>query len=300
MRTSIIKNMARHYAGKIVCIFCFLLFTGFGSCREPEPSGSESPPGYNLNKPTTKFVMDDALHEISGIAFVKGNSDTMYAIEDENGKLFYFHPGDGKFASVKFGKRGDYEDVAILPDREVVVLRSDGSLFAFPLSLSKDEMKGTVRDYEHILPEGEYEGLFAAENGQLIALCKNCPVDNQRENVTVYTLQKDASGNWAVASHFEIDVSQSTPGGKHHKEKFHPSCLAHHPLTHQWWIISSVNKILLVLDEKWKVTGTYSLDPLLFKQPEGIAFDSKGNLYISNEGGDGSGNVLLFAYRQPN
>ncbi|MFT7436029.1 MAG: hypothetical protein ACI8UX_001828, partial [Psychromonas sp.] len=34
----------------------------------------------------------------------------------------------------------------------------------------------------------------------------------------------------------------------------------------------------------------------LFPQPEGIAFDSKGNLYISNEGGEYTKpNLILFA-----
>ena len=79
--------------------------------------------------------------------------------------------------------------------------------------------------------------------------------------------------------------------------KFHPSCVARHPLTREWYIISSVNKVLIVLDERWKVKGMYALDPELFKQPEGLAFDRRGNMYISNEGGKGNANVLLFPYK---
>ena len=41
----------------------------------------------------------------------------------------------------------------------------------------------------------------------------------------------------------------------------------------------------------------YALDPELFKQPEGLAFDRRGNMYISNEGGKGDANVLLFPYK---
>ena len=37
-----------------------------------------------------------------------------------------------------------------------------------------------------------------------------------------------------------------------------------------------------------------NLDPNVFKQPEGIAFDSTGNLFITNEGRRGKGNILEF------
>ena len=65
--------------------FIFIvLFLSFSGCRAPEPVSS--PLGYDLSSPQ-KFVLGEVLHEISGIVFLKGNPDTMYAIEDEAGKL---------------------------------------------------------------------------------------------------------------------------------------------------------------------------------------------------------------------
>jgi hypothetical protein len=278
-------------------ILSFFLLTAFLSCRDAVPV--ESPPGYDLANPQ-KFIMGNALHEISGIVFLPGNDDSLYAIEDEDGKLFYFHPGDGKYNKYQsFGKRGDYEDVAVLGNTEFAVLRSDGSLFVFPVSLLWDGDKTKVRIYEHILPAGEYEGLYGDKGGKLFALCKNCPEDDQREAVSGYILQKDKDGNLAVSGGFKVDVSGVKLKGSGRKSKFRPSCLAKHPLTGEWYIISSVNKILLVLDDQWKVKATYPLDPGRFKQPEGLAFDRAGNMYISNEGQEGNANVLLFTYRQP-
>lgn len=288
--------MAARYVLKIAAVVCVLIFSSFCSCREAAPV--ISPPGYALGRPQ-KFIMNEDLREISGIVFLNGNSDTMYAIEDEDGKLFYFHPGDGQFPYTKFGKRGDYEDVTILDKKEFVVLRSDGSLFVFPLSLVHDGNRDNVRVYEQILPSGEYEGLFGDGNGRLIALCKNCPDDDQPREVSGYVLQENKKGDPAITDHFKIDVSGIKLTSINHKVKFHPSCLARHPLTREWYLISSVNKVLLVLDDHWKVKASYPLDPVLFKQPEGLAFDRQGNMFISNEGGKGNANVLRFNYKQP-
>ena len=287
------------YLVRVACLFCVCFSSGFMGCRDPAPVSS--PPGYHLGSPQ-KFVMSESLREISGIVTLRGNGDTLYAIEDEEGKLFYFHPGDGKFTYKKFAKRGDYEDVTILNDKEFVVLRSDGSLFVFPLSLVSDGNIDNVEKYENILPSGEYEGLFGDDNGKLIALCKSCPDDDQRDEVSAYVLERGhkdspATGNsLTITGHFKVDVSLLKLTDINRKVKFHPSCIARHPLTREWYIISSVNKILLVLDDHWKMKAGYPLDPSLFRQPEGLAFDRKGNMLISNEGGDGNAHVLLFKY----
>src|ERR1700743_1252946 len=168
--------MKRHVI-RGVLLFCCVAFSSFGGCREKDKGKVVTVPkvlvqGYDLAAPK-KFIVSEALREISGICLLRGNPDTMYAIEDETGKLFVFHLGDGKFPSRKFGKHGDYEDVTILDEKEFVVLRSDGSLFVFPTSFVRTGDIRSVRSYEHILPGGEYEGLFGDKGGRLIALCKN-------------------------------------------------------------------------------------------------------------------------------
>src|SRR5690348_16719631 len=72
----------------------------------------KSPKGYDLNNPQ-RIIMPASLHEISGITFYQGRTDTVYAEQDEDGRLFYLKPGDKKAESFHFGKHGDYEDVAI-------------------------------------------------------------------------------------------------------------------------------------------------------------------------------------------
>lgn len=266
-----------------------------GGCSTAPPEGS--PPGYDLGAPE-KFVLDEELHEISGICFDGGKADTIYAIEDEDGEIFHFHVGDRRWPSVKFGKRGDYEDVTI-SDGKVIVLRSDGSLFTFPIGFIADANKDSVVAYEQLLPDGEYEGLFGDEDGSLVALCKKCSEDRDQEQATGYTIRPNEQGRLTVQGKFVVDVKgvpMSTATKK--KLKFHPSGIARHPLTKEWYIISAVNKVLLIVDDQWKVKSSYQLNVNLFKQPEGICFDSKGTLYISNEGDEGDANILVFRYNQ--
>ena len=274
-----------------------LLVFIFISCHDK--AQYKGPVGYDINNPVT-FFMPNSLHEISGISFLNDNADSICAIEDETGKLFYFTLGSEKINYSKFAKKGDFEDVAILNKSTVAVLRSDGSVFLFATSEIGKEKIDSVQEFINILPEGEYEGLGAAD-GKLFALCKKCMVDNEKKEVSVYTLQQNDSGLLAVNSSLKIDLSPIPKDEKkgNGKGKFHPSCIAKNPITHEWYIISAVNNLLLVLDEQWKIKESFPLDPSLFKQPEGMAFNARGDLYISNEGGEGTANVLEFKYRKP-
>jgi hypothetical protein len=280
---------------RVACIICLFVLSSWGCSDTAVPV--VSPPGYDLASPQ-KFIMSESLLEISGISFLRPNDDSLYAIEDEDGKLFYFRPGGGKPEYKKFGKRGDYEDITVLGGNSFVVLRSDGSLYVLPAGFVHDD-KQEVEEYPNILPAGEYEGLYGDDDNSLYVLCKNCKGDDQRDGVSVFRLQRNGKGHLKIVDHFTVDVSGIRLPKEQRRGKFHPACLARHPITREWYIISSVNKVLLVLDNQWKLTSAYSLKPSLFKQPEGLAFDSKGNMYISNEGGDGNANVLRFAYDRP-
>jgi uncharacterized protein YjiK len=282
---------------KIIYLLLLMALSGWACGDSGAPVAS--PPGYDLKSPE-KFVMGDDLHEISGIVFLPGKDDSLYAIEDEDGRLFYFKPGGDKEENVKFGKRGDFEDVAVVDGNTFVVLRSDGSLYVFAAGdVRRGEKLANVNELPNVLPEGEYEGLYGASDSTLYALCKNCKLDDQRDGVSVYQLRRQPGGSIGVKEHFTVDVSNINLPKEQRRGKFRPSALARHPITREWYILSSVNKILLVLNDQWKVKAAYSLKPSLFKQPEGLAFDSKGNMYVSNEGGDGNANVLLFKYNQP-
>jgi uncharacterized protein YjiK len=276
--------------------YLYILFLVFLSCTGK--NDFKSPRGYDLTRPE-KFTVPEALDEISGISFYKGNKDTLYAEQDEKGEVFYMHLGDQKAGHVKFGKKGDFEDMAII-NEQVILLRSDGILFSFPFAeMHQGEITDT-KEWDGLLPGGEFEGLWGDEKSKrLFVLCKHCRDDETTKAITAYILQLQPDGSIKQNGSASVNVKTIEKLAGEEKFKFHPSALAQNPRTHQWYILSSVNKMLVIANNDWTVKEVYRLDPATFRQPEGIAFDNETSLYISNEGDNISrGNVLKFVYKK--
>jgi uncharacterized protein YjiK len=277
--------------------YLYILFLAFLSCAGKK-SDFRNPPGYDLNNPQ-KFTVPDGLNEISGISFYKGKNDTLYAQQDEQGELFYLRLGDKTAGHVRFGKRGDYEDMAIM-NEQVVLLRSDGTLFSFPFNEIHREKMIDTKEWNGLLPAGEFEGMCAdASSKRLYVLCKHCSNDETTTAVTAYILQLQPDGSITQSGRTSLSVPTIEKLTNEKKFKFHPSALGKNQKTGQWYILSAVNKMLVIADSDWNVKEVYPLNPAIFRQPEGIAFDNENNLYISNEGDKISkGNVLKFVFKK--
>lgn len=272
----------------IITVFSSLLTSGCNISPEEEQTVKH----YKLAEPE-KFFMPESLLEVSGITFYKGESDTIYAIQDEQGRLFRLALGQKRQYNAKFGKQSDYEDVAIVSG-QAMILKSNGSLFAFPFADHIYDEVDSVKEWKNIIPKGEYEGMYADDaTGKLYIVCKNCPQDNSKDLVSGYIIQ--VGDSVYQTGTFQIDVDQIKSFTGKVKRGFRPSGLAKNPITGEWFLVSAVNKLLVVTDANWKIKEACLLNGNTFNQPEGIAFDKKGNLYISNEGDDLSqGNILRF------
>jgi len=247
---------------------------------------------YDLTRPET-FDMPESLKEISGIAFNKGKTDVVYAVQDEEGKVFRLTWQNQKHKHTKFSGKGDYEDITLVKE-QVVVLKSNGSLYTFPVSEAQFEETAKTKEWKGLLPKGEYEGMFGDEaTGKIYVLCKACSIDNPEKNVSGFILS--IGGKVQKTGNFSLNVEEIKALGVKVKRGFQPSALAKNPVSGDWYILSSLNKALIVTDKNWKPKLAYSLSSNNFNQPEGIAFDKSGNLYISNEGDDTKdGNILKF------
>lgn len=268
------------------------------SCADRKDAAVASPPGYDLTKPT-KYGMPDVLQEISGFAFVKGDHQTVYAQQDEDGMVFKFPLGTKDETKTKFAEKGDYEDIAIT-NGWIIMLKSTGTFYTFPIGETDSlEAKGVVESKD-LIPKAEYEGMYADEtSGKIYVLCKTCKKDKGTKNASGYILTLQSNGSLQAIGEFKVDASNVDGVTGKKKGAFHPSALALNPLTKEWFIVSSVNKVLLVTDEQWKMKGAYHLSSNIHNQPEGIAFDHEGNLFISNEGSETQlGNIIRFDYKK--
>ncbi|MBS7564635.1 SdiA-regulated family protein [Mucilaginibacter sp. Bleaf8] len=270
--------------------------TGISSCGQSNQQVYKSPVGYNFREPERHGMPEDLL-EISGIAFNKLDSKTVYAIQDEDGRLFYGRVTAPKFQKTKFGKHGDYEDIAICNDR-VIVLKSNGKLYEFPLSEINGPEVANVREFDDLLPPGEYESMYADEaTKKVYVLCKNCDDEKTSQSSSGYIFNLQPDGNLQAAGNFKIEVDQIKQITGDKKIKFRPSAMALHPRTKQWFIISAVNNLLVVTDANFQVKAAYTTNSKHFRQPEGMAFNKRGDLFISNEGDElNKGNILEFQY----
>lgn len=291
--------MRRFYAIMFyVTIITALLSTQ--GCKNPVNKYS-SPQGYDFNE-GDKFNMPSSLLEISGITFNKGVSDTLYSIQDEDGKLYRQKWDVKKQSNMKFAPKGDFEDLAILGEK-VFVLKSNGVIYSFPLSEAVKKESDRVKEHQLVIPEGEYEGMFAdPSSDKIYVLCKKCAADSKMKQVTGYIFDYDiTTDSLTSAGDFKIDLTVLKQLNSKLKANLSPSALARNPDTGEWYVLASANKLLVVTDENWKIKAAHRLNSSTFNQPEGIAFDQDLNLFISNEGDEViDGNVLKFKYLNPN
>lgn len=273
------------------CIIFFVFMILGMACHSAE-NESMRLKEYDLSKPEV-FTMPESLKEISGIALSKGKSDVFYAVQDEEGKVFQLTWRNQTPKYTSFAGKGDFEDITMLKE-QIVVLKSNGGLFVFPLAETGLTETTKTRAYKGLLPKGEYEGMFGDEaSGKIYVLCKSCAGDIPDKSISGYIL--NAGNPVQKSGSFTLDVAQIKALAGKLKKGFQPSALAKNPVTGDWFILSSVNKLLVVTDKNWKTKEVYPLNPNHFNQPEGIVFDKSGNLFISNEGDETkNGNIMKF------
>jgi DNA-binding beta-propeller fold protein YncE len=242
------------------------------------------------------------------------SSHQVALVEDENGIVYYFDLGEGKVThKVEFERKGDFEDLKVFGDT-AYVLRSDGTLFQ--LMNLDSHTSGIVKNIIHtgLTKKNNTEGLcYDKRRHALLIACKNDPGENStgEKEKAIYSFNPDTGvlSDTPVVRIRTHEVEKLAYGFEHtivqkymrfyrkvKQNVFQPSGLSINPVTGDLYIISSVGNLLVVVDSTSKVKHAIRLSKKVFKQPEGIDFDPAGNLYVSNEGRNGKGNVLKFPY----
>ncbi len=234
---------------------------------------------YNTSKPQT-IELPKILREVSGIVFSDGIDSVLFAEQDEFGNVYSVNTQNGTstlFNTIQ--QKGDFEDIAY-NQSVFYLLRSDGTIFSFPKKNIVD--KAEIKTFGNLLPAYEYEGLYYHSiDNSLYALTKTIPSD--KKNIFIYQLPIQSNGEPILGNKISINIKdvENLVGKK--ITRFNPSAIAYNPVDQQWFILSSVNHLLLVLDKNWAAIDYTILDAQVYPQPEGMAFDSKGNLWLSSE-----------------
>ncbi|MDX1408865.1 MAG: SdiA-regulated domain-containing protein, partial [Saprospiraceae bacterium] len=283
----------------VAVIVCLLSCSG-----EPVPRDIA---GYHLDEPVQIIALDNALREISGLAYF---NERLYALQDEDGRVYQIDPQTGKvLRDDKFWKDGDFEGIEVT-DALGIAMKSNGHLYAFDLYDPDDDR--TVKIDIELSRDMNFEGLgFDRQSGQILLAAKRRPEVIQKEIYAVDASFKSMQYRQMTILDQTVLFDRHMGGKKKGLARlrknlaaatysFNPSGIAVHPLTGDRFIISSPVPQLLVMSESWEVRDVIFLDQILFRQPEAICFDPAGNLYIGNEGGGAKGNILKFELHEAN
>ncbi len=254
---------------------------------------------YDLNHPTATHIMPEKLVEISGISWFMGQ---IICVEDELGKIYFYDPDKNKVTDDwKFGSDGDYEDIQTIRDK-VYVLESDGDLFEIDFSKKRDKR---VKKRENKLSRiHDTEGLgYDPYTGNLLIACKESVGldDEELPGAPIYTYSW--SDDLFVVDPFYLVTAKALKSFfeanrdyEYEEERIQikPSAISFNPLDSCYYIVSSVGKLMIVINVNKEIKGTYSIPAELLIQPEGIAFTTYGEMWISSEGKDSKGRILKY------
>jgi len=273
---------------------------------------------YKLDDPDQTFELPEILKEISGLSF-NHDFSKLYAVQDEKGLVFIIDKIRGEVEKeFKFHKDGDYEGIEVVGD-DVYVVKSTGTIYEIN-KLGEADQK--MEKYNLFLTrENDVEGLcFDPATNKLLMACKGVPATGESfeiirykkvvygfdiatkniDSIPVYSIMLDGIQKCIHTSKAlkDPEVLKSSFSYEEEVLNFNPSAIAIHPATKNVYILSSAGKTLIVLNTEGEVIYIEKLDKEIHRQPEGIAFDKDGTLYISNEGSDKkTARIYKFAYK---
>jgi uncharacterized protein YjiK len=270
---------------------------------------------YNFDAPNEKFKLSKELKEISGLTCYKDK--WLAAVQDEKGAIYLIDMNTGKTEDViEFSADGDYEGIACV--KEVFyTLRADGVLFQIKNWKGKQKKVRTKVIDTNLGEMNDTEGLtFDPLKNQLLIACKASSTIGEKENgsraVYAYDLKKqtfDVEPTFLLSRKtFKKYVKENlkeNPSYKPYlkeikkaKKDFllEPSAIAIHPVSNDIYLLSAVGNSLVVLNRSFNIKYLKRLDKDRFEQAEGLAFNSRGDLFISSEGLKKKARIYKFDY----
>ncbi|MEZ5055616.1 MAG: SdiA-regulated domain-containing protein [Saprospiraceae bacterium] len=296
----------------IAPLFQFASLTSCGLEEENrivfQKEGYELP--YEMFEPEVVFELPESLKEISGLTILP-DSNLLAAVQDEVGVVYFINKIDGKVVKeVAFWGDGDFEGIEAVGEK-IYTVKSNGDVFVIEDYLSDSVKSDRIKTF--LNKDANVEGLgYNETTKKLLMACKGIPdgLDDDQKNIysfDIETLEIDTTPssyvNLQMVRNY-LGSEEITPYAEKIMDKinpdeggftFAPSAIAQHPITEEFYILSSVGKLLMVLSAEGEINYIEKLDKKILPQPEGICFEKNGTMWISSEGKkSGNGTVLKY------
>ncbi len=289
------------------------LSVGVSSETHQAPASKDFAFPYDLAAPDQSNALPAILREISGLSLDE-TEQYLLAIQDEDGIIFYIDVASGKVEKeVEFWKDGDYEGIESAHGK-IYVIKSTGTVYEVS---SPGIEKQTVNKYNSFLnSDNDVEGLgFDRQYNRLLLACKakagngeTFPYQkaiysfnlngNILEEEPVYLISLDKIHNYLETDPAirKLDKIIDFFSSGDSSFSFSPSALSIHPISGHIYVLSSVGKLLVVINRRGDVLHIEKLKKSVHAQPEGMCFDQRGSLFIANEGKGDDAFIYRFNY----
>jgi len=250
---------------------------------------------YRLaSKPARVLTLPSSLREVSGLTL--SGDGRLFAHNDERGTVYQIDRSDGgmikQFAVGKLRLREDLEGITIVGDT-FYFASSKGDLFQFTEGGTRENVPFV--QFKTALNAGnDVEGIcYDPETETLLMACKDEP--ELRSSRTGAAGRAQMTGKVRTIYSFDLKTKILHPEprflidlvvlkNQYGVKKFRPSGIARHPVSGNYFLISAVGNSIIELSPDGGLLSYEHLKKKYHTQPEGIAFDANGTLYIANEG----------------
>jgi uncharacterized protein YjiK len=277
-----------------VLITGIILIYLFGGAKTFSNTDTASSAAYSNSQDQSvaihkKWQLPEVLREISGLVYI--DNDRFACVQDEEGKIFVYNAVKERIEEViEFGGPDDYEGIAVVGTSAFVV-NSSGQMTEVKNYRTPDMT--TVQIATPLTAKYNIEGLcYDSANDRLLLAVKDRDINSDYKGVYAYDLSERKFITDAV---FKIALNHSLFGkgnAKRNEANFNPSGISIHPITKEIYIVDGRKALVLILNKEGQMVSLIPLVHPEFSQPEGITFDKKGTLYISNEGVKNPANIL--------
>jgi len=259
------------------------------ACIARAGSGSSPVVAQDLQAPLQQWRLPKRLREVSGLAV--DERQRLFAHDDEHAVIYQLDWRKGRivkhFSVGHPAVAGDFEGLAIGGDWFYLV-DSGGTLLRF----AEGDDDSSV-DYSVVrtgLDSGcEVEGLDydVVERGLLLA-CKSPRAKGLVVHYWSLAQQRLVAGLGIVLGAEQVE-------GLTGSSRFAASAIVRLPASGGWLLTSARQNRLLELSPGRTPTGLFRLDSARHPQPEGLAVDAAGHLFVADEGRDKRGRLTVYA-----